>query len=307
MRRVLVVLSTAFLVAGMALAAASLTAREGVAAPRPYTQVVDNASPGRFAAASRWGASSYNKARHGRNYRYARPAKAGPARFKVRIPKTGNYTVYARWPASRGYNPATAFGVRTTSGLKWKRVNQQRNGGRWVRLGTYRMQAGDRHSVLVSRYAKGNKYVIADAVKVVRSTGGTSPGTARRPAPAPKRVTGGDVVREAKTWLGVPYRYGGASRSGVDCSGLTSRVYAKLGVRLPRTAADQARRGRAVKNPAPGDLTFSNYSGGRSVSHVGIAVGNGRMINAPYPGTVVRYDPISPKYQLGHKRIVPTR
>ena len=305
MRRVLVVLSTAFLISGMVFVVASVTgaARESVAASRPYTQVVDNASPGRFAVGSRWGVSSFDKARYGRNYRYARPAKAGPARFKVKIPATGKYTVYARWPANGGYNAATAFGVRTTSGLKWKRVNQQRNGGRWVRLGTYRMQAGDRHAVLVSRYAKGNKYVIADAVKVVR--GGASPGAARRPAP--KRATGGDVVREAKTWLGVPYRYGGASRSGVDCSGLTSQVYAKLGVRLPRTAAEQARRGTAVRNPAPGNLTFSNYSGGRSVSHVGIAVGNGRMINAPYPGTVVRYDPIPPKYKLGHKRIVPNR
>ena len=306
MRRVLVVLSTAFLVMGVAFAAASGTgaARESVAASRPYTQVVDNASSGRFAVASRWSVSSYDKARYGRNYRYARPAKAGPARFKVKIPKTGNYTVYARWPANRGYNSATAFGVRTTSGIKWKRVNQQRNGGRWVRLGTYRMQAGDRHSVLVSRYAKGNKYVIADAVKVVK--GKASSGSVRRAAPK-RRATGRDVVREAKTWLGVPYRYGGASRSGVDCSGLTSRVYAKLGVRLPRTTAEQARRGTAVKNPAPGNLTFSNYGGGRSVSHVGIAVGNGRMINAPYPGTVVRYDPIPPKYKLGHKRIVPNR
>lgn len=296
MRRVLVVLCTAFLVSGVAFVAlGAVAAREAVA--RPYTQVVDNASPGRFKAASQWGVSSYNKARYGKNYRYARPAKAGPVQFKVRIPKTGNYTVYARWPASRGYNQSTAFGVRTASGMKWKRVNQQRNGGRWVSLGTHRMRAGDRYSVVVSRYARGKKYVVADAVKVVKKE--------RRAVP--RRATGQDVVREAKTWLGVPYRYGGASRSGVDCSGLTSRVYAKLGVRLPRTAAAQARRGTAVRNPAPGNLTFSNYGGGKSVTHVGIAVGNGKMINAPYPGTVVRYDPISPRYKLGHKRIVPNR
>lgn len=287
----------------MLFAAASLVGREGVAQSRPYTQVVDNATPGRFAVGSKWGMSTYSKARYGKNYRYARPAKAGAARFKVRIPQTGDYTVYARWPANSGYNAATAFGVRTTSGIKWKRVNQQRTGGRWVKLGTHRMKAGDGYSVLVSRYAKGNKYIIADAVKVVK--GAPSPGSTR--SPAPKRVTGQDVVREAKTWLGVPYRYGGTTRSGVDCSGLTSRVYAKLGVQLPRTAADQARRGTAVRSPAPGDLAFSNYNGGRSVEHVGIAVGNGKMINAPYPGTVVRYDPIYAKHALGYKRLVPNR
>ncbi len=111
------------------------------------------------------------------------------------------------------------------------------------------------------------------------------------------------VVAEAESWLGVPYVYGGASRSGVDCSGLTQQVFAAFGVSLPRTAAEQSAYGTPVSSPSAGDLVFSDYTGG-GIGHVGIATGDGQVINAPYPGTTVRYDPISSANVVSYQSIL---
>jgi cell wall-associated NlpC family hydrolase len=114
--------------------------------------------------------------------------------------------------------------------------------------------------------------------------------------------SGHAVVAEAQTWLGTPYVYGGASRSGVDCSGLTMAVFQQFGVQLPRTAAEQFGAG-VPSSGAAGDLVFGDFTGG-GIGHVGIAVGDGTMINAPYPGTVVRYDPILPEYTVGYRSVL---
>ncbi|WP_053057660.1 C40 family peptidase [Rubrobacter aplysinae] len=105
--------------------------------------------------------------------------------------------------------------------------------------------------------------------------------------------SGQAVVREAESWLGTPYVWGGTNRYGVDCSGLIQAVHRNLGVSMPRTTWSQWwAGGRSWWNGAnPGDMVFSNYGYGWA-SHVGIATGTGYTINAPYPGTVVRYDPI---------------
>ncbi|WP_273845899.1 NlpC/P60 family protein [Rubrobacter calidifluminis] len=269
----------------------------GVALAASYSQVVDNATPDRFQASGSWGTSSYSPQKYGTNYRFATPkAVSDAAAFRVRIPASGSYRVYARWPASPGYNPSAPVGIKTASGMEWVRVDETRNGGRWVLLGTFRMNAGDRYSILFSRWTGSPGYIVADAVKVVSDDGSGADGGS---------VTGQDVLAEAKTWLGVPYLYGGASRQGVDCSGLTMEVYAHFGIYLPHSAAAQYSYGTAVSSPGPGDLVFGDFNGNGTIGHVGIATGDGRMIDAPYPGTVVRYDPIYPQYTVGYKRLVP--
>lgn len=115
-------------------------------------------------------------------------------------------------------------------------------------------------------------------------------------------VSGEAVVAEAQGWLGVPYVYGGASYSGVDCSGLTQQVMATFGVSLPHSAAGQFGYGYEGSGAA-GDLVFADFTGG-GIGHVGIATGDGQMINAPYPGTTVRYDPIIPETLVGYKTVV---
>lgn len=88
------------------------------------------------------------------------------------------------------------------------------------------------------------------------------------------------IVKNAKTWLGTPYLYGGERKSGTDCSGFVQSVYRLCGYTLPRTAAKQW---KAVKRIAkselePGNLVFFK-SGGR-INHVGIYVGNNLLIHA---------------------------
>lgn len=120
------------------------------------------------------------------------------------------------------------------------------------------------------------------------------------------------AVNAANDVVGTPYSWGGGNASGkstgtccsprgqsgtniagFDCSGLTLYAYAQAGVSLPRTAAQQYAASEPVnpKNARVGDLVFYGSSAS-SLHHVGIYVGGGYMIDAPRPGTKVRYSPI---------------
>jgi cell wall-associated NlpC family hydrolase len=92
--------------------------------------------------------------------------------------------------------------------------------------------------------------------------------------------------------LGVPYVWGGTGPAGYDCSGLVQAAYRRAGVALPRVAQDQYDAGPPVPVGTalePGDLVFFG-SGPGGVEHVGLYVGAGEMVDAPYTGTVVRVD-----------------
>ncbi len=125
-------------------------------------------------------------------------------------------------------------------------------------------------------------------------------------------VSGADVVAEAESFEGTPYVWGGSSPSGFDCSGLVQYVYGQLGISLPRTSEEQAQAGTAVPSLAdaqPGDLLFFAGSDGTASSpgHVGIYIGNGEMIDAPYTGTDVQVQPVSDAGQVvAIRRVLPS-
>jgi peptidoglycan DL-endopeptidase CwlO len=114
---------------------------------------------------------------------------------------------------------------------------------------------------------------LTTAVAPVESTGS-----------APPAIHGG-VVGIAMQYLGVPYRWGGASPSGFDCSGFVMYVYAQVGVSLPHSSFSQYGAGSPVSRDQlqPGDLVFFDGLG-----HVGIYVGGGSFIHAPHTGDVVK-------------------
>jgi len=111
-------------------------------------------------------------------------------------------------------------------------------------------------------------------------------------------VTGHDVVNMASRFEGTPYVWGGTSPRGFDCSGFAQYVYGQLGINLPRTSEEQATVGTPVaslSDARPGDLIFFAGSDGtaQAPGHVGIYVGNGEMIDAPYTGTTVQVQSLS--------------
>jgi hypothetical protein len=111
-----------------------------------------------------------------------------------------------------------------------------------------------------------------------------------------QRGLGSVIVAEAESYLGTPYIWGGENPGiGFDCSGLVQWVYAEAGITLPRVAQDQYDAGPHLPAGAtlyPGDLLFFG-TGPSGVEHVGIYVGDGEMIDAPYTGAVVRFDRVA--------------
>ncbi len=109
-------------------------------------------------------------------------------------------------------------------------------------------------------------------------------------------ASGQEIVSYAKEFIGVPYKSGGTSPNGFDCSGFTQYVYAHFGGTIPHHAASQFGYGEFVEKSAlqPGDLIFFKGSSGSSgISHVGIYVGGGSFIHAPQAGERVKISSLS--------------
>ena len=111
------------------------------------------------------------------------------------------------------------------------------------------------------------------------------------------RVAGADVIGTALALRGTPYRNGGADLEGFDCSGFVWYVFARHGLAMPRTVAEQYEVGGRVKTEElqPGDLVFFRTAG-RGASHVGIALGDDAFVHAPSSAGVVRVERLSASY-----------
>ncbi|MGW3296205.1 C40 family peptidase [Streptomyces xiamenensis] len=126
---------------------------------------------------------------------------------------------------------------------------------------------------------------------------------------APSELAAG-AVHFAQDKLGTPYLWGGNGTpehdGRFDCSGLTKAAYEAVGIELPRVANDQWASGPHPERDEllPGDLVFfaNDLTDSRSIHHVGIYVGGGYMIDAPYTGAEIRFDPIDSADYFGATR-----
>jgi cell wall-associated NlpC family hydrolase len=132
------------------------------------------------------------------------------------------------------------------------------------------------------------------------STMGSGPERARREA----------VVETALGQVGRPYRYGGDSPDGFDCSGLVEYSYAEAGISLPHSTAEQRRAGQHIElsDARPGDLLFYRFNRSPSSLHVAIYLGHGKMVHAPESGrqvSVIHIDDTPwPKRFVGAVRVI---
>ncbi len=121
----------------------------------------------------------------------------------------------------------------------------------------------------------------------------------------PSNVTGDDIVAKAREYLGVDYVWGGDDPAkGLDCSGLVQDVYEQFDISLPRLSRDQAKAGQKIDSLAdarPGDLIAFNSP----VTHIAIYIGDGKTIEAPHRGDVVRVREIGDRDVTAIRRVLP--
>jgi peptidoglycan DL-endopeptidase CwlO len=131
-------------------------------------------------------------------------------------------------------------------------------------------------------------------------------GPPRRDPPKPKPTLGQRAAKAALRAVGVPYRWGGSSPAGgFDCSGLVYWAYGRLGISVPHSSYALYGLGRNVPRSRlkPGDVLF--FSG---LGHVGLYIGRGRMVHAPYSGRTVEIVPLGRSHYgsrlVGARRLV---
>jgi cell wall-associated NlpC family hydrolase len=114
---------------------------------------------------------------------------------------------------------------------------------------------------------------------------------------ASPRERGEELAEFALGLRGLPYRYGGATRDGFDCSGLVFYAHRQLGLVVPRTSREQAGAAREIKQSKlrRGDLVFFKI-GSRLVNHVGIYIGDRRFVHAPGAGKPVTINSLDDEY-----------
>jgi len=153
----------------------------------------------------------------------------------------------------------------------------------------FRSAAGDERREAMKRTPKSAWRAISALVLAVVVLGATAqPGGGSR----------AELVVQAMALLDVPYRYGGSTPAGFDCSGLVRYVFkAVTGRELPRRTEEMSRVGRPLRRSVllPGDLVYFNTFSS-AYSHVAIYLGEGRFLHAPARGGRVRIEGLDDRY-----------
>jgi cell wall-associated NlpC family hydrolase len=159
-----------------------------------------------------------------------------------------------------------------------------------VRFGNYQTKAS-----ALSRAHELQKNGIIDTFYIVTPEDYAAAGNRRYV----ESETRNNIVKTAKGYIGIPYRWGGDSPgTGFDCSGFTMVVYRLNGLNLPRSSSGQWRAGKSVRRSqlSKGDLVFFATSGGKKVSHVGIYLGGDKFLHAPGKGRRIKASSLADNY-----------
>ena len=267
-----------------------------------YSQVVDNSSE-RFEAPG-WKTGDSGLDYYGEDYSVAGEGTES-ARFKVKVPATGVYSVYAWWHAEGGNDSSARFGVSTPEGVRWTEVNQRKDGGFWVKLGQYEMKKGDRYAVQVAPGSGEEGTAVADAVAVVRGVTSAPPDDSydegsegssglRTTADRSSRSKVRDLIRKARSFQGTRYKYATCTKTRMSCTCLTGKSFGKFGIDMSMSegkqwSSDRGFKIRYKRNLRRGDHVFFREHGRSGpITHTGVYSGNGNIVHASsYFGKVV--------------------
>ncbi|MBR2481881.1 MAG: C40 family peptidase [Oscillospiraceae bacterium] len=210
----------------------------------------------------------------------------------------------------------SSVNVRSDAGTDFAKVTAVKKGASVTvtgfKSGWYQISVSGKTGWIRSDYVD----LYASRPSGTSSSAGGSSNSAASSIPAASAVSNGqtytisstvsDLIAYAKSYLGVPYVYGGASARGFDCSGYTMYIFKHFGINLPHSATSQLGYGIPVTREElqPGDLVFfrdTNYST-KAASHVGIYIGNSQFIHATSSrgGKYVDIDSLNEAY---HSRV----
>jgi cell wall-associated NlpC family hydrolase len=134
-------------------------------------------------------------------------------------------------------------------------------------------------STVVTTKSKGytkTRPTVSSSKKIVVKTTTKPKASPTNSSTSYKNPTADKIVKKALGFKGTKYKYGGLSKSGMDCSGLMHVAFKSQNISLPRTSIDQSKQGVkiAVANAQKGDLVFFKTSNKNRISHVGLVIGN---------------------------------
>ena len=213
-------------------------------------------------------------------------------------------TVNTKENAELGYGKITGGGVnlRTGPGTSYSVAAVSGNGDRCYIIGIndgwYKVLFQDKTCYIRSDFVELTEIPFENpdspsSPKYYR--GGKAIGNASSASAVPVSVTGSQILAEAQKYLGCPYRAGGASPSGFDCSGFVYYVLKQVGLSPQRTPSGQYGMGVPVEKSSLqiGDLVFF---GSGSITHAGIYAGNGQFVHAPNSRSTVSYSDLTTGY-----------